>query len=123
MTSRSRTYLRPRRPESAPEDSGGIRIHGFEQRCYVTVRMRFGIREPSLVAVAAVERPNPCVRVVSELCDLEAAPLGPVAWMPRCSPLDKRDRVASDDELEANLVADMLRDAALAEPFELADGG
>lgn len=43
--------------------------------------------------------------------------------MPGCSPLDERDRVAADDELEPNLVAGMLQDAAVAESFELADGG
>jgi hypothetical protein len=43
--------------------------------------------------------------------------------MPGCSPLDKRDRVVTDDELEANLAAGMLRDAALAELFDLADSG
>lgn len=89
---------------------------------YITVRVRFRVQQPSLVAVAAIERPGACFRVVSELRDLEAAPLEPVVWPPRCPPLDKRDRVVADDELELNLVAGMLWDAAFAESVNLANG-
>jgi hypothetical protein len=55
--------------------------------------------------------------------DIEAAPIGSVIWTPRRAALDKRDRVAADDELEADLIASMFWDAAVAELFNLANGG
>jgi hypothetical protein len=82
-----------------------------------------GVREPSLVPVAAIERPLMRCGVVPELCDLEVAPFGPVVGMPRCPPLQERDRGSADEKLQANLIARVHGDAMLAESFDPADGG
>jgi len=64
-----------------------------------------------------------CHGVVPELGDPEAAPLGPVVGLPRRSPLDERDRVSAEEELEANLIVRVRWDATLTESFHPADGG
>src|SRR5439155_17950854 len=77
---------------------------------------------PTVVAVAPVE--GPCARgaVITELCDLLAAPLRPEVGSPGWPSLDYRDRIPAQGEFEPDLVAQLRGHALLAERLELSCG-